>query len=148
MTESQDTLRFEYVDTEELPPNEVMYWSSRGEHLSGNVQKKAELLCRLECIHYVGDDSHLNEKGVFIALPINEADEIVVDGRVFKKKPAYYYNKTVYWMRKDGDLWICSCQGWKTKQKKGKIVAGVANCSHVLGLYHAFKNKRFGGGSR
>jgi len=147
MSEVQEPLRDVYLDTSEAPPNEVMFWSSRGEHLSGKVNQKAALLTELGCIKYVGDDSHLSEKSVFICLPINMSEEIVVDGRVFKKTPAKHYNSTVYWIRKyDKDTFKCSCQGWAAAKKRDLIVPGMAGCAHVLALYHAFKNKRFSGG--
>ena len=119
-------------------PHTVRYWCRHTKELKGSQVKKAESFVTFDCLHYVGENR-------FVCLPLNRSTEFVWHGRVLRKLAFMHdYNSSEYLITRTGDdTFECDCQGWQTKARRGEIVVGGANCSHVLGLYYAFKLKRF-----
>jgi len=121
-----------------LEPHTVRFWCRHTKELKGSQVKKAELFVEYDCIQYVGNNR-------FICLPLNTETEFTFIDRVLKKR-AYKadYNSSEYLIEQTSEkTFECNCQGWQTRARKGEIVPEGANCSHVLGLFFAFKLKRF-----
>jgi hypothetical protein len=116
----------------------VRYWCRHTKELKGAQVKKAELFVLYDCLQYLGENR-------FICLPLNTAEEFVLGDRVFRKKAwKTDYNSSEYVIQRRGEkTFECNCQGWQTKARRGEIIPEGANCSHVLGLFYAFKLKRF-----
>ena len=133
---------------ERITEDTVQYWSDHTKQLAKSQVSKALKLIKYDCIKYVGDDPEFNQKYTFIALPLNTKSEVIVDGRVFTKKPyPEDYGSRVHKIHKRPDgLWECTCQGWQSKYKRGDIRPDGIMCSHTLALMYAFKLKKFGRG--
>ena len=121
-----------------LEPHTVRYWCRHTKELKGSQVKKAEQFVTYDCIQYYGNNR-------FVCLPLNSLVEWQFMDRVFVKKAYLHdYNSSEYIIeRKSEKTFECNCQGWQTKARRGEIVLEGANCSHVLGLFFAFKLKRF-----
>jgi len=135
---------------EELTEDNVQYWDKHTKQLAKSQVSKALKFVKYDCVKYVGDDPEFNHKYTFIVLPLNTESKVVVNGKVFYKKPYpkdYNYNVYKIYKREDG-LWECNCQGWQTKFKKGDVRADGVMCSHTLALMFAFKLKKFGKNKR
>lgn len=127
----------------------IQHWCNHSKKLEKTRQSKAKKLVEYDLIRYIGSDSEFGSKYTFIILPINRATDwpVMINGeiRLFNKKPyPRDYNKNVYKVyRNQEGLWSCSCQGWSDEAKRARFDDGVY-CCHVLGLFYAFKMKRFG----
>ncbi|MBR9703183.1 hypothetical protein GOV10_04045 [Candidatus Woesearchaeota archaeon] len=124
----------------------VQYWSKHARCLENPHITKALKFLRYGCILYVGDDNEYDQKGSFVCLPLNTETSVVDEdtGREFHKIPyPKNYNSTIYTIVKEGGRFVCNCQGWTSRERKGDGGRDGCSCSHVLSLFFAFKIKRF-----
>ena len=132
-----------------ITEDNVVFWDKHGKLLQGDQAKKAHLLLLYDCIKYVGHDEEFGKLS-FIVLPLNRERfwHEIVNGEdtVFEKKPfSRDYNKSSYKIFRGADArFVCQCQGWNTKERKGEGEESGCQCSHVLALFFAFKVGRFG----
>jgi len=117
----------------------VMHWCRHAKLLNGSQKSKAKKFVEYDCIKYVGN-------GKFMCLPLNTQEVHQVDDFIFQKKPyPTNYNSSEYIIEfnKEKKLFICSCQGYKSKIDKNQMQEDGCNCSHVLALFLAFRMKIF-----
>lgn len=138
----------DFLAPAEMKVEYLRYWSKHFKTCLGSDRLKAERFLLCDCIQYVGDDAEFGLKGVFICLPLNtkaEYSEPVPGGvRLWAKRPhAKDYNFSAYKLYFNGSVWVCNCQGWQSRAKRGGVEPDAAGCSHVLALYGAFKLGRF-----
>ena len=142
----------------EVNTDNVQHWCRHTKELKKSHISKALKFLRFDCIKYYGKammldhrlknikEKYPDAKHLFVCLPLNTKDHHTFFGITENKEPyEAYYNNSEYFIhkRKDGTF-SCNCQGFQTKEKRGEIIVGGANCSHVLSLYYCFKIKRFG----
>ena len=140
---------------EEVTEDNVQYWSRHTKELRKSQVSKALKFVHFNCVRYVGDfdnsvfntikQKYEGGKHFFLCLPLNTSENHKGFGVTFRKMPyPVDYNSSEYiiFKNKDGNF-ECNCQGYQTKKRKGELVPGGANCSHVLALFYSFKIKRF-----
>jgi len=135
-----------YIEPTEFTERNVMYFCHHAKELKQTIKSKALKFIKADCIRYVGDRGEFKDKYSFLCLPLNTESEVIYEGVKFIKEPFDKdYNTRVYTMAKHDDVWSCNCQGYCQKEKKHEVrnfKNGVC-CSHLLGLFLAFKMKRF-----
>lgn len=116
------TIKTRMLETEngpvEITVQNVQYWSQHTKELMHSQAEKAQKFVENNCYVYFGD-------GKFACNPIRG------------------YNMRIYNLEKKNGLWVCDCQGYVTKEKRGELKEDGVNCSHLLGLMYAFKIKYF-----
>ena len=139
----------------EVTEDNVQYWSRHTKELKHSQVSKALKFVRFNCVRYLGsfDNPVFNKvrvnypdaKHFFVCLPLNTKTSHNALGVSFKKMPyANDYNSSEYLIYKNLDgTFECNCQGFQSKKRKGDLVQGGANCSHILALFYSFKLKRF-----
>jgi len=130
----------------EFTEDNVQHWCKHARQLEKpHVNKAKRLLC-FDCVRYVGDDNEYAMKCSFIVLPLNTDDHVIDDdtGREFFKKPyPKDYNSTLYTIVREEGRFVCNCQGWSYRERRGDGGADGCSCSHVLALFFCFKIGRF-----
>lgn len=153
----------------EVTIQNVQYWCKHSKELKQTQRSKALKFVEFDCVQYVGFDEEFGHKHTFVCLPLNTKETVtfplrtsdIVDyEEVFeqgimdenkthitlRKKPFLKnYNNSVYKIYKEGNTFICNCQGWTQADKREETRrADGCQCSHVLALYYCFKIKKFG----
>ena len=102
---------------------DVQYFDEWKGELSHTQRYNADQFLELGLVQYASD-------GRFICLPI----------------PGYN-TRTYVMQRKEGGF-VCNCQGFVMKARllNQGLSPNPPFCSHLLALYHAFKNHQFNGG--
>lgn len=127
----------------------VQCWSHHAKELKKTQVQKALKFLEYDLIRYIGYDSEFDSKYTFVVLPLNTEEfcEVEINGvkQTFVKQPyPYDYNKTPYKIFKNSEgIFVCNCQGWDAKTKRGQMNTDGCNCSHVLSLFIKFKLKHF-----
>ena len=144
------------LGAEEITENNVQYWCRHTKELKCQSRIKALKLLKFNCIRYVGKfnnpifdiirNKYEGAKHFFICLPLNTSKEHKALGVSFQKEPyPIDYNSSEYLIfAKANGTFECNCQGYQSKKRKGELIEGGANCSHILALFYNFKLKRFG----
>lgn len=142
----------------EINEDNVQFWCRHTKELKNSHVSKAQKFMHYDCVKYVGKafenhegfqnlrEKYPDAKHVFVCLPLNTEPDHTFLGLTLPKKPYekdYNNSEYIIFKRSDGTF-ECNCQGWQSKAKRGEIVEGGANCSHVLSLYFCFKIRRFG----
>ncbi|OGI12479.1 hypothetical protein A3K64_00030 [Candidatus Micrarchaeota archaeon RBG_16_36_9] len=145
-------------EPETITEDIVQHYCRHTKELANSQIKKALQFIKHDCINYLGKAFENNEefkrlktyypeaKHIFVCLPLNKAEGHGFLGVNLAKKPYdkdYNFSEYIIYKKQDGTF-VCNCQGWTSKEKRGEIIKEGANCSHVLALYYAFKLKRFG----
>lgn len=124
------------VSPREEKLSRVCFYNKHDMDLKGGQVKKAEHLLTHKCIQYIGDDIEFAQSSSYICLPLNTKETYEEEGKIFTKKAFDVdYNFSAYKLRKNGKTLHCTCQGYKTRENRGEIIAEGANCSHTLALY-------------
>lgn len=139
----------------EITIENVVYWSRHSKELNGSQVSKALKFVKYDCMKYIGDridllgklaEHYQDAKHVFLCLPLNTAQSYDFFGYPLHKKPFesdYNFSEYIIYKRSDGTF-SCNCQGYVSKEKRGEIIPGGANCSHILALLYCFKMRKFG----
>lgn len=133
----------------------VQEYCRHSKELTSSQSSKALKFVKFKCLKYLGDfnnpefdkirEKYGNAKQLFMCLPLNKKDHHMVFGIKINKIPFLSnYNNSEYIIYKDiKGTFQCNCQGFQSKKRKGKIIEGGANCSHILALFYSFKLKTF-----
>jgi len=159
MVEIKEYIKRDWTEEpDEITIDEVMYWSRHTKELNSTQVRKALTFLKYDCIRYLGEpferlpefrklkEKYPDARHIFVCLPLNTKPYHDFLGiRLFKEPYIQDYNFSEYiiYKNKEGNF-ECNCQGYQSKKKKGELIPGGANCSHILALYYAFKIKRFG----
>jgi hypothetical protein len=136
------------------PEDVVQRYDSHTKELKSTQKDKALKFLKYGCIQYLKDipedlkKLYPDQKNAFVCLPLNTAEAWNFFGRTFRKEPfCRDFNSTTYIISKSAkypQTFECDCQGWQTRHRKGEIVVGGYNCSHVGALFLAFHLRLFG----
>lgn len=94
--------------------NDIQFYSEHAQELKYSQQHKVRKLLEHNCIQYDGVNK------VFVCLPVKG------------------YNSTTYTLLKGPKGFVCTCQGFLTKVKKGES----PTCSHIGALYEKLARRR------